>query len=658
MCKLNTLIYLAIALCLFAAVDVRADDPPPSWLANAAKITTPSYDPKTVNAVVLYKDENVTVASDGTVTRVAKYAVRILVREGRREALARVVYTNGSEKVRDITAWLIRRSGPTKYFGKKETIDIALANNDLYNEARAKIISATDDAEEGDVFGYETVTEERTVFSQFQYSFQDDLPTITSKFSLNLPTGWRAESVTLNKEKVEPIVSGTSYTWELRDLSPIADEAQSPSWSSLAPRLAVSFYPAAATATQIKTFSNWSDVAKWMAEIEDPQMTVDDALAGKAQELAAGAKTEFEKIQAIAHYVQQIQYISVQIGLGKGGGYVPHSATEVFAKSYGDCKDKANLMRAMLSVLKIKSYMVSITADDPEYVRAEWASPHQFNHCIIAVKVGDETKAPSIITHPILGRLMIFDATDPYTPLGDLPEEEQGSYALIDERDSGSLVRMPVIPAEFNRLDRNINISLDAAGGINGTINEKTTGQSAVGERARFRSLSVPDYNRVIEGWVSRGATGSKVSKVTPKDTHHEGKFDLDVDFSAPAYAQIMQGRLMVFKPAVIGRLDRLSFTEGKRNHPYLVDATSYTESVKIKLPTGFIVDEMPEATQIQTEFGKYSAKYEVSGEFLIFTRSLNLSRSTIPADKYDTIKGFFGRVRSAEQSPVVLMKK
>ena len=654
----KTLIYLAIAFCLFTAIDVRADDPPPSWLVNAAKITTPSYDPKTVNAVVLYKEENVTVASDGTVTRVAKFAVRILVREGRREALARVVYTNGSEKVRDITAWLIRRSGPTKYFGKKETIDIALANNDLYNEARAKIISATDDAEEGDVFGYETVTEERTVFSQFQYSFQDDLPTISSKFNLNLPSGWRAESVTLNKQKVEPVVSGTSYTWELRDLPPIADEAQSPSWSSLAPRLAVSFYPAVATATQIKTFSNWSDVARWMAEIEDPQMTVDDALAGKAQELAAGAKTEFEKIQAIAHYVQQIQYISVQVGLGKGGGYVPHSATEVFAKSYGDCKDKANLMRAMLSVLKVKSYMVSITADDPEYVRPEWASPHQFNHCIIAVKIGDETKAPSVITHPVLGRLLIFDATDPYTPLGDLPEEEQGSYALIDERDSGSLVRMPVIPAELNRLDRNINIALDATGGINGTINEKTTGQSAVGERTRFRSLSVADYNRMIEGWVSRGATGSKVSKVTPKDTHHEGKFDLDVDFSAPAYAQIMQGRLMVFKPAVIGRLDRLSFTEGKRNHPYLVDATSYTESVKIKLPAGFIVDEMPEATQIQTEFGKYSAKYEVSGEFLVFTRSLNLSRATIPADKYETVKGFFGQVRSAEQSPVVLLKK
>ena len=33
--------------------------------------------------------------------------------------------------------------------------------------------------------------------------------------------------------------------------------------------------------------------------------------------------------------------------------------------------------------------------------------------------------------HATLGRLLIFDATDPYTSLGDLPDHEQGSYALI-----------------------------------------------------------------------------------------------------------------------------------------------------------------------------------------------------------------------------------
>src|SRR5690606_27889435 len=163
------------------------------------------------------------------------------------------------------------------------------------------------DAVEGDVFGYEAVLEERSVFSQFQFFFQDNLPSVSSSFQLSLPDGWRAESVTFNHPKIEPSVNGSSYTWSLSDLKPINPEQSSPSYYSLAPRIAVSFYPAASTATQIKTFSNWNDVARWMSEIEDPMMTVDDSLAAKVQELTANAKTEFEKIRAISKYVQNIQ---------------------------------------------------------------------------------------------------------------------------------------------------------------------------------------------------------------------------------------------------------------------------------------------------------------------------------------------------------------
>jgi hypothetical protein len=395
-----------------------------------------------------------------------------------------------------------------------------------------------------------------------------------------------------------------------------------------------------------------------MRALAHPHMPVGDALAAKAQDLTAGAKTELEKIRAIAKYVQGLQYISIQIGTGRGGGYTPKSATEVFAKSYGDCKGKANLMRAMLSVLRIEAYLVSITADDPDFVRVEWASPHQFNHCIIAVRVKDETQAASVVTHPKLGRLLIFDATDPYTQVGDLPEEEQGSYALINHRETDALIRMPIIPAEMNRLERNLDVTLSPEGSISGRVSEQTLGQRAVNERALQRRLSAPDYNRTIENWIARGATGAKATKIAPSDDLAEGRFMLDVEFSANMYAQIMQDRLMVFKPAIIGRLDRLSFTEGKRQNPFMIDAETYQENVKIKLPAGFVVDEIPESTSLTTQFGTYDAKYEVTGDVLLFKRSLKLNRATVPADKYLSVRDFFGKIHTAEQSPVVLMRK
>ena len=45
------------------------------------------------------------------------------------------------------------------------------------------------------------------------------------------------------------------------------------------------------------------------------------------------------------------------------------------SRGYGDCKDKATLMRAMLRVLKIESYAVLIFSGDPTYVREEWIAP-------------------------------------------------------------------------------------------------------------------------------------------------------------------------------------------------------------------------------------------------------------------------------------------
>ena len=93
------------------------------------------------------------------------------------------------------------------------------------------------------------------------------------------------------------------------------------------------------------------------------------------------------------------------------------------------------------------------------------ASPQQFNHCIIAVKVSDETQAGTIIKHPTLGRLLIFDPTDEQTPLGDLAYDLQGSLALIDSKNETDLVRMPVTPPEMNQLERTATLELRADGG-------------------------------------------------------------------------------------------------------------------------------------------------------------------------------------------------
>ena len=654
--RIRFLVLIGVLMVSFAGARASGDDAP-AWLRQAANLTIPTYD-KDVTAVVLVDDGTISVSDDGRTLKVYNFAVRILRRDGRGYAQARVGYVPESGKVKELRAWLIHGDGEVKRYGKDETLDLAGTPNDVYDEYRFKRITAGSEADAGMVFGYTYTTEDRTVFSQDDWAFQSAIPAISSRYTLVLPSGWRAEGVTFNHPKVEPKISGTTYTWELTNLDPVPREPLSPSLTNLVARLAVSYYPPAGQNSGIKTFANWSDVSAWMSELEDPQVVVDDPLAGKARELTANARTEYEKIQAIGRYVQNIQYISIQTGLGRGGGYRPHVATQVFAKSYGDCKDKANLMRAMLKVLGITAFPVSIYAGDPDYVRPEWPSPQQFNHCIIAVKVSDDTRGPTIVQHPRLGRLLIFDPTAEATPVGDLPSYLQGSLALIDSKEIDALVKMPVTPPESNLLDRQIEASIDGNGSLVATIREKANGQWAAGYRSEMQRESRPEYVKRIEGWVNAGATAARVTKVEPRDDRTEGRFDLDVEFTATGYGQLMQERLLVFKPAIVSRRETLYLTDAKRKHPVVLTSNSYSETVRVKLPSGFAVDEMPDPVKLDTAFGSYATSYEVKDGVLIFSRKLVQRATTIPVEQYNSVRNFFERIRAAEQAPVVMIRK
>jgi hypothetical protein len=361
---LYRLILICLSLTVIASSAWARGDDLPAWLQQAAAARAPAYD-KEVPAVVLQKEQAVTLGNDGKITTLTTYAVRILTREGREFASAVELYLTNAGKVRDINAWLIRPNGEVKKYGKDQVIDRISNTEDIYDEYRLKIIDATDDADAGMVFGYQSTSEEVPLFSQDIWRFQNHLPTLVSRYSLSLPKGWRATSVTFNHASVEPVVTGSNYSWELRNLPPIASEDASPRINNLVPRLAINFFPVeGAATTSARNFDSWVEVSRWAAALHDPQSIPDEAISAKVHQLTAPAKTELDRIRAIARFVQNLQYISIDIGVGRGNGYRPHAASQVYAKLYGDCKDKATLMRAMLKIIDITSYPVVIYSGD------------------------------------------------------------------------------------------------------------------------------------------------------------------------------------------------------------------------------------------------------------------------------------------------------
>ena len=652
----SALILLAACASAAAARPAPAADDVPAWLKAAAAAGVPAQ-PKDVHAVVLHDESVVTVSADGRTSTLTTYAVRILGREARALAAAAAPYdTDNGGKVRELRAWMVRPDGSFTKYGKNETVDRMASSSNLYDESRVMEIDAEADAEVGYVFGYQSVVEERPWFPEVRWWFQGFHPSRASRLTVVVPPGWRVAGTVFNAAKVEPAVAGNSYTWEMRDLARVEFEPAAPSLRALAAHVAVNYFPdSGATAAQIRAFESWADISKWYAGLADPQSEPDEAISAKARELTAGARTELERVQAIGRYVQNIQYVSIQIGIG---GWRPHSAREVFAKQYGDCKDKATLMRAMLKVVGLDSYHVLIYSGDRTRVRDDWASPGQFNHCILAVRVGPETKAPAVVEHARLGRLLIFDATDDSTPVGDLPDDEQGSFALVAAGADGALLRMPVTPPEENMWRREVEAGLAADGSLTATMRERLAGQSAVSYRRSFKGLAKSDFAGLVERWVSGGAAGAKFAKIEPADDHGAGRFALDVEFSAARYGQNMQDRLLVFRPALVSHGGSPRLAEPTRKHPVVLESKAFSETVRFKLPAGFAVDELPDAVKLNAEFGDYTATYEVKDGHLVFTRTLVQRATVLPAARYKEARDFFVRVRASEEAPIVLARQ
>ena len=117
-----------------------------------------------------------------------------------------------------------------------------------------------------------------------------------------------------------------------------------------------------------------------------------------------------------------------------------------------------------------------------------------------------------------------------------------------------------------------------------------------------------------------------------------------------------MQGRLLIFKPAIIERDDALPLTETSAN-------TRWSSPEPIPRLFRSSCRRASWSTRCRTRsslrlLGAYTTVYEVKDGHLHFSRSLLIKSTTIPGSEWAKVKQFFDSIRRAEGSPVVLARK
>jgi len=363
-------------------------------------------------------------------------------------------------------------------------------------------------------------------------------------------------------------------------------------------------------------------------------------------------------MKALADFAQRdIRYVAIELGIG---GWQPHAAPEVFAHHYGDCKDKATLMGAMLQEMGVDSYYVIINSERGS-VTPETPAHNGFDHAIIAVKLPDSVVDPSLmatIVHAKLGRLLFFDPTDELTPFGQLNGALQANYGLLVGPGGGELLELPVMPPAMNGIRRAGKLTLDSVGTLTGDVQEIRVGDRAWSQRWALRTVTKDaDKIKPIETLLSRSLATFEITKASVSNLQSTDlPFIYNYSVTARNYAK-PAGNLLLLRPRFIGnKSSDLLETKEPRKYPVEFDGPSRDmDTFEIALPPGYEVDDLPPPVDADYSFASYHSKTEVKGNTLKYTRTFEVKELSVPVSKVGDLKKLYRIIASDERNAAVL---
>ena len=499
---------------------------------------------------MLLDEEVVTVHPDGTSTSHERRVIKILRPQGRDEAMV-MVPSDSDEKLNYLHAWSISPAGRQYTVKDNEFSEVTAPDAGiLYESVKYKTLRPPA-ADPGAVIACEFERRQRPYISEDDWDFQESIPVYRTAFELDLPPGWEYYSAWVRHAPVTPQEPAPDhYRWELQDVNGIdtEDVPYAPSVSSLAGRMTAHYVRSdLPSATE-----RWAAVGEWYANLASGRAAQTPEIAAQAKELTTGESDFTRILQSITQYMQaDVRYVGIEMGIG---GWQPHAAAEVFHNRYGDCKDKATLLKAMLASVGINATWVMVDTDrgfvDPALPSISG------NHMITAIEIPAGYKNPvlqALVNHGTNRQYLIFDPTDQYTPVGEIRPQLQGSYGLLVDGNQSEIIHLPDLPPGTNLLARTAQFELSPEGTLKGTVTETRAGSEASRLRPLYAGSNPKDQREAMERRLRKDFSGFTLDSAGAENaTEIDKNLILHYAITAPAYARLM-GNLMLVRARVLG---------------------------------------------------------------------------------------------------------
>lgn len=394
----------------------------------------------------------------------------------------------------------------------------------------------------------------------------------------------------------------------------------------------------------IPVFNSVNELYKWNAAFLTNINTVaDEVLQKTTDSICHNKTTDWQKAQAIYQWVQNnIKYVAFEDGLE---GFVPRQAKDVCTKRYGDCKDMASLLTAMLKISGLQAYFTWIGTRSIPYTYTEVPLPLTDNHMISAVKINNEW--------------IFLDATDPNCIFGMPTSGIQGKQALISiNADKYELVKVPIMPSgksiitdsTFLSIKNNTLVgyaTVDYLGYFGNDIYNNLQFNKGDDERVYARRRMAKGSNKFL----------MKDYKLSFPDPATKAA-NIASNFEIPDYIKSVADEIYI-NLNLEKLFSNIPIDTAKRKVAIENEYLSEINQVHaLAIPSGYEVDYLPKNISINNDVLDFSIKYKKTAGEVTATQQIIMKKLYVPVKDFPAWNQAVSIISPAYKEQVVLKKK
>jgi transglutaminase-like putative cysteine protease/tetratricopeptide (TPR) repeat protein len=370
------------------------------------------------------------------------------------------------------------------------------------------------------------------------------------------------------------------------------------------------------------TFHSWAEVGDWYRKLALSRAEPDAAVRAQADQIAKDAKTPEEQVRALYNFVSShTRYVGIDFGIGR---YQPHTAAEVLANQYGDCKDKDTLLEALLRAKGFSTAPALIGAGIAPV--PEVPTPAVFNHVITTVNLPG-------------GRIWL-DSTPQAAPYQYLSAVIRDQKALVVPSDSPATLESTPATAPYPFTARfEADATLDADGKLTGKITTTYRDDDEVLVRALARNVAPAEWDKAsqfISSNTGFGGTTSETQFTNGDDSSQPIK--MTYQYSRHPYGDWENRRIVPLLPAA-------EFTTVDSDNPPQEDIQlgaprTLTAISRIHLPEGYHTD-LPDAVHVKADFATFDKTYRYENDEVVVERTVVVLKNKVAKSDWKKYESF-----------------